>query len=305
MASGSKKVIYAAMIGNALIAVTKFVAASLTGSSAMLSEGIHSAVDTTNQVLLLYGLKRSKRAPDENFPFGYGKEIYFWSFVVAIMIFTIGAGVSIWEGVDRIKHPHVIHNIVVNYVVLFLAFIFEGCAWFMALKEFRKRHGGTNLLKAITKAKDPAVFVVLFEDSAAMLGLIIAFFGLFLGSLTGNAIYDGIASILIGVVLAGTAIWLAFETKGLLIGESANHPIVKEIRETAESFTEIAHVNEVLTMHMGPEFLLVNLSIDFVSDISADYLEQTIHRLDQEIKKKFPIAQRIFIESESRYRKTS
>ena len=219
MASSSKKVIYAALAGNGLIAATKFMAAAITGSAAMLSEGIHSAVDTTNQMLLLYGLRRSKKPADNLFPFGYGKEVYFWSFVVAILIFAVGAGISVYEGVHQLKNPRPIENFMVNYFVLAFAMLFEGAAWLFAYKEFSKTMGRRGYIEAIRMAKNPSVFVVLFEDSAAMLGLLVAFLGILLGQLTGNTLYDGLASILIGLILGATAIWLAYEIKGLLVVE--------------------------------------------------------------------------------------
>ena len=230
MAAGSKKVIYAALIGNALIAVTKFAAATVTGSSAMLAEGIHSLVDTGNQGLLLYGLARAGKPADEKHPFGYGAELYFWAFVVAIMIFAIGAGISIYEGVHKVMDPHAITNPLINYVVLGLAMIFEGVAWWIALKEFRTRKGKRGWIEAVRDSKDPSVFTVLFEDTAAMLGLIVAFLGIAGAQYFGIAALDGTASIVIGVILAITAALLAYETKGLLIGEAAAPEVVETVR---------------------------------------------------------------------------
>lgn len=297
--SSSKKVIYAALIGNGLIAVTKFMAAAITGSSAMLSEGIHSVVDTSNQMLLLYGLKRSKKPADAQFPFGYGREVYFWSFVVAIMIFGIGAGISIYEGVHQLMDPHPLQNVIVNYVVLGLAMLFEGGAWCLAFKVFRKTKGDRTYFKAIRQAKNPSIFVVLFEDSAAMLGLVVAFLGILLGQLTGNLYFDGLASVVIGLILAATAIWLAYEIKGLLVGESALPHVVEGIRSLADRHDEIDHVNEILTMHMGPEDILVNISADFKNDVSADRTEKIVQQLDSEIKNAYPRVKRIFIEGEA------
>ena len=299
-ASGSKKVIYAALAGNFLIALTKFIAFIMTGSSAMLSEGVHSVVDTGNQILLLYGLRRSRIPADERFPFGHGKEVYFWSFVVAIMIFGVGAGVSIYKGVQHLFHPAAIHNPYLNYIVLALAMLFEGAAWYFALTEFTKAKGKWGYVQAVQRGKDPTMFVVLFEDSAAMLGIIVAFLGIFLSQITANPIFDGIASIIIGVILAGTAAWLAYETKGLLIGESANREVIRGIRETIMAHDFIQHVNEILTMHMGPDFILLNLSVDFKDTVSAGDLEKAIAGLDREIKQKYPLIKRIFVEAEAR-----
>ncbi len=299
MASSSKKVIYAAMIGNFLIAITKFFAAFFTASSAMLSEGIHSMVDTGNQVLLLYGLKKSQKPPDENFPFGHGKEVYFWSFVVAILIFALGSGISIYEGIDHLKDPKPVTSPYINYLVLGFALIFEGAAWFFALKEFSKQKGKLGYFEAVRKGKDPTLFLVLFEDSAAMLGLAIAFIGILLGQITGNPYFDGTASVLIGVVLGGTAVLLAYETKGLLIGESANKEVVQKIREIVSSYKEISYIHEVLTMHMGPEYILVTISADFTDAVSSLEVETLISKMDSQIKQTFPEVKKVFIEAET------
>ena len=300
MSASSKKVIYAALIGNALVALTKFIAAAITGSSAMLSEGIHSVVDTGNQLLLLLGLHKAKKPADERFPFGHGKEVYFWCFVVAILIFAVGAGVSIYEGIIHLMHPAPITNPYVNYIVLFLAMLFEGAALYFALTEFTRAKGKWSYLEAVQKGKDPTNFVVLFEDSAAMLGLLVAFLGVFLTQVTGNLLFDGLASIVIGLILGGTAVWLAYETKGLLIGESANLKVVREIRTIVGSYPEVEHVNEVLTMHMGPSFILANLSVDFRDELTAVELESAISRLDVQIKQACPDVQRVFVEAEAR-----
>ncbi len=297
-ANASKKVIIAALLGNAAISVTKFFAAFTTGSSAMLSEGIHSLVDTGNQVLLLHGMKQAKKPADKAFPFGHGKEIYFWSFIVAILIFAVGAGVSIYEGIRHVIHPAQIESPVVNYIVLSLAMVFEGAAWFFAFKEFGKVKGDLNYIEAVQRGKDPSMFVVLFEDSAALLGLLIAMLGIWLTQVTGIAVFDGIASILIGLILGATAIWLAIETKGLLIGEGANTEVVDSIRQIAESYEEVEKVNELLTMHMGPEFILVNISIRFKRGQLTREIEAVIQDIDSAIKLKHGLVKRIFVEAE-------
>ncbi len=301
MASSRKLVIYAALVGNSLIALMKFAAAFITGSSAMFSEGIHSVVDTGNQILLLYGLKQSKKPADDQFPFGYGKEIYFWSFIVAIMIFAVGAGISIYEGVHRLSDPSPVENILVNYIVLGLAIVFEGAAWLFALKEFSAAKGQYGYIEAVQRGKDPSMFVVLFEDSAAMLGLFVALIATALTQFTGNLYLDGIASIVIGLILAGTALWLAIETKSLLIGESANNEVVNGIRKLAHSIDNIDHVNEVLTMHMGPDFILVNISVEFKDEATANEIEDAVVLLDNMIKQEYENVQRIFIEGEARH----
>jgi cation diffusion facilitator family transporter len=301
MASSRKLVIYAALVGNSLIALMKFVAAFITGSSAMFSEGIHSVVDTGNQILLLYGLKQSKKPADDQFPFGHGKEIYFWSFIVAIMIFAVGAGISIYEGIHRLGNPVAIENILINYIVLGLALVFEGGAWYFALKEFRREKGDSGYLEAVHRGKDPSIFVVLFEDSAAMLGLTVALIATALTQLTGNLYLDVVASIVIGLILAGTAVWLAVETKSLLIGESANNHVVRGIRKLALTIRNINHVNEVLTMHMGPDFILVNISVEFSDQATATDIEDAVALLDDKIKKAYENVQRVFIEAEARH----
>jgi len=300
MASESKKIIIAALIGNTLISITKFIAALITSSSAMLSEGIHSLVDTGNQILLLYGLKQAKKPADENFPFGHGKEIYFWSFIVAILIFALGGGISIYEGIQHLQHPRPISNPLINYIVLGLAMLFEGGAWYFAFREFTRVRGKWGYIEAIQRGKDPSFFVVLFEDTAAMLGLLVAFAGVALTQMTGILYFDGTASVIIGLILIGTAIWLAYETKSLLIGESANRPVVDGIREILKSNSLVEHVNEVLTMHMGPDFILANLSVDFRDSATAEDIESVIADMDQAIKKQYPKIKRIFIEAAKR-----
>jgi len=298
MASGSKKVILAALIGNGLIAVTKFVAASITGSSAMLSEGVHSLVDTGNQGLLLYGLKAAKKPADKNFPFGHGKEIYFWSFVVAILIFAVGAGISIYEGVHHILHPKEISSPMINYIVLGLAMLFEGVALYIAATEFGKAKGKMRTLDAVRHGKDPTLFVVLFEDSAAMIGLMVAFVGIWLAQTTGNGVWDGVASVAIGCILAITAAWLAFETKGLLIGESADEDTRMGIRDLIHDREGINRINEVLTLHMGPEYVLATLSIEFSDAQNISDVEALVRSLDRDIKAKYPQIKRLYIEAE-------
>lgn len=299
MASGSKKVIYAAMAGNALIAVAKFVGAFLTGSSAMLSEGIHSVVDTGNQGLLLYGISRSKRPADEKHPFGYASEIYFWAFIVAILIFSIGSGISVYEGVQKIINPHAISDPTINYIILILAFLFEGAAWYVAYREFNVMRGKKSLFQAVRESKDPTIFTVLFEDTAAMLGLVVAFIGIYI-SVTWNIPWmDGAASVLIGIILAGTAFLLALETKGLLIGEAAAPEIVDEIKDLVKAQGAIIALNEIRTLHRGPNDVLLALSVDYEDDVTAGMVEQSNTDLEIAIKDRFPVVKRMFIEVQS------
>ena len=292
----SKKVIYAALAGNSLIAITKFAASGYTGSSAMLSEAIHSVVDTGNQCLLLVGLKKSQQPADQEHPFGYGRELYFWSFVVAIMIFAVGAGVSIYEGIQKVQHPHVVTNPIINYAVLAISLVFEGAALYVAVREFNKSRGKTSFLQAVRRSKDPATFTVVFEDSAAMLGLVIAFIGLFLAEQLQLPLLDGVASIGIGLVLAATATFLAYETKALLIGEAADPAIDAGIRDLVAGEKPVRNLNELRTMHMGPDDVLTALSIDFYDHYKAGTVERTIYKLEKAIKSAYPQIRRLYIE---------
>ncbi len=298
-AHASKRVIYAALAGNSLIAVTKFAAAAITGSSAMLSEAIHSVVDTGNQGLLLFGMRQARRPADEMHPFGYGKELYFWTFVVAILIFALGAGISIYQGIDKVLHPHALTHVYINYVVLGLAIIFEAGAWWIAFKEFRRSAGRRGFVAAIRDSKDPTVFTVLFEDSAAMLSLIVAIIGIAASDLLGIPILDGVASIIIGLILGLTAVVLAYECKGLLIGEGASPAVIAGIRQIVIARPEINRINEILTMHMSPADILLNVSVDFHNKFNAGQIETTVTELEDAIKRKFPEIKRIFIEIQS------
>ena len=297
---GSKKVIYAALAGNALIAVTKFAAAMWTGSSAMLSEAIHSLVDTGNQGLLLHGIRQAAKPADEKHPFGYGMELYFWAFVVAIIIFGVGAGVALYEGIQKVIEPHEMSDPYINYIVLGLAMVFEAAAWMIAFEEFRKTKGSRGYFEAVRLSKDPSVFTVLFEDSAAMLGLMVAFISVALSQITGDAVWDGIGSIAIGLILAGTAGLLAYECKGLLIGETAHKEVLDGILSLVRTTKGVVSRNELLTMHLGPADVLVNLSIDFDDSLTSAEVEETISSLERKIKSQFPIVKRVFIEAQSR-----
>lgn len=295
----NKKVIYAALAGNSAIAIMKAVGAAHTGSSAMLSEAVHSMVDTGNQVLLLYGIRRSKRPADERHPFGYGREIYFWAFVVAILVFAVGAGVSLYEGIHRVQHPEPIRNASVSYAILAFAMIFEGGAWLVAYRAFNSTRGKRSLLGAVLASKDPSIFTVLLEDTAAMLGLVVAFAGIALGQALDMPILDGVASIVIGLILASAAILLAQETKALLIGESADPEIVDEIRRVLSAHSAIERVNEVLSMHQGPDDILVNVSVEFRDGLAVGEVERHTATIEREIKARIPGARRVFIEAQS------
>ncbi len=295
----SKKAIYAALVGNSLIAISKFWAAAYTGSSAMFSEAIHSVVDTGNQWLLLYGLKRSKRPADKTHPFGYGMEVYFWSFVVAILIFGLGAGISINEGISKVKNPHPVNDPFINYIVIGVSIVFEAAAFAFAYKEFYKTKGAQSLIKAVRASKDPAIFTVLFEDFAALVGLLVAGVAIYLGDVLHMPVLDGIASIAIGLILAFTASCLAFECKGLLMGESASETVLTGIKNIIADESHVLHINEILTMHLGPRDILLNLSLDFKDNLSSNNVETTISKLELGIKEKFPEIKRVFIEAQN------
>jgi cation diffusion facilitator family transporter len=295
----SKFVVYAALCANSAIAATKFVAAAFTGSSAMLSEAVHSVVDTGNQGLLLYGLRRAARPPDRQHPFGYGREIYFWSFVVALLIFAAGAGVSFYEGLHKLFHPRPVTRVYVNYVVIGLAMIFEGISWYFSLRVVRSTQGQRGLLDEVRRSKDPMVFTVLFEDSAALLGLLVALAGIALAEWLDMPVFDAAASIGIALILAGTAAWLAYECKGLLIGESVRPEVRRGIERILDDQRGIIRVNEHRSVHLGPEDVLLNLSLDFASNLSADQVEAAISDLERHIKSEYPEIKRVFIEAQS------
>lgn len=298
-ATSSKTVIYAALAGNSAIAVTKFVAATFTGSSAMLAEGIHSVVDTGNQALMLIGLARAKKPADARHPFGYGAEIYFWAFIVAVLVFAVGAGVSFYEGVVKIRYPHPIERAWLNYIVLAMAFAFEAGAWWLAFRAFRQRKGKRGMVEAMRVSKDPTVFTVLLEDSAAMAGIVVAFVGIMAADLTGLSWLDGLATLLIGVILAVVAIFLAYETKGLLIGESASPATVKGLRRMVRETEGVLELHELRTVHFGPNDILVAISVDFEDSLDSRDVEQTVTRMEAAIKKKYPRVERVFIEAQA------
>lgn len=298
--SSSKFVIYAALAGNVLVAATKFVAAGLTGSAAMLSEAIHSSVDTGNQGLLLLGMRRAARPASPSHPFGHGLQLYFWTFVVAVLIFGVGAGVSIIEGIDKVRDPHPVEDVWVNYLVLGLALLFEGASWLAALREFRRSKGKRGWLDAVRRSKDPTVFTVLFEDTAAMLGLLVALAGIWLGEALQMPVLDGVASLAIGAILAGTAAFLAWECQSLLTGEGASPEVQASIRAIAADEPAVQRVNEALTMHFGPADVLVALSLDFDDRRSAGDVEQAVSRIEQRVKARHPEVTRVFIEAQDR-----
>ncbi|WP_395622631.1 cation diffusion facilitator family transporter [Sphingomonas daechungensis] len=296
----SRPAIIAALVGNLLIAITKGIAAAITGSSAMLSEAVHSLVDTGNEVLLLYGQYRSTRKADEIHPFGYGRELYFWCFVVALMIFALGAGISIYEGVVHIRHPEAITKPMINFVVLGLAFVFEGVSWFVAFRGFQRTRGEGSFWHVVRNSKDPTIFMVLFEDSAALIGIVIAAVGTALAVALEAPWIDGTASILIGFVLAAVAIVLARESKNLLIGERADPELQKAIREAADREPCVRSVRRILTTHMAPDQVIATMDVEFDDDLTIPAVEKLIGRIEGGLRDRHPELSRVFIRPEPR-----
>ncbi|MBP0615369.1 cation diffusion facilitator family transporter [Jiella mangrovi] len=297
---GSKGAIIAAAGANLAIAVTKFVAALFTGSSSMMAEGFHSVIDTANQGFLLIGLAKSKKPPDEKHPFGYGAEVYFWSFLVAIFLFALGAGFSTYEGVmGLISGESELTSPLVALGVLFLAFCFEGYSWSVAFKEFQHRRRGEGFLRDFRNMKDPSIFVVLFEDTAACIGIVIAAIGVGLSWATGIHIFDAIGSILIGILLGVTAILLAIEVKGLIIGEAAGPEVDRFVRDHLGSKSEIAAINEMRTLHLGPSDVLLTLSVDFKDDVVSQRIESIVTETERKVRDEFPIVRKVYVEVQS------
>ncbi|MDY0340307.1 MAG: cation diffusion facilitator family transporter [Coriobacteriia bacterium] len=299
---GSKTAVITAIVGNLIIAIIKFVAAVITGSSAMISEGIHSLVDTGNGGMLLHGMNRARIPADEGHPFGHGKALYFWTLVVSVSIFGIGGGMSLYEGISHIRHvapDAVLSNPTVNYIVLAIALLVEGWSFSVALRGFMKAKGTKKTWEYIRDSKDPSTYTVLLEDSAAMAGLVFAFLGIFFGHLLGNAYLDGVASILIGVILMGVAFILAFETKGLLLGEGIDAESLANMRARIAADPAVSRVGDILTMYMGPYELLINLGVSFVPGTTVEESHAAIQRIEADLISAYPETSRIYIEAES------
>jgi cation diffusion facilitator family transporter len=299
MSGSSKIAIYGAIAANSAIAVSKFVAAFFTGSSAMLSEGIHSLVDTGNGVLLLVGIRLSKKPPDQAHPFGYGNEIFFWSFIVAILIFALGGGIAIYEGVQHLLHPRQLANVQWNYLVLIMAMIFEGAALRVALREFKTTRRNRPFFQALRESKESTTIAVVVEDSAALIGLLIALLSVLLGQLTGWVYFDGIGSVLIGLLLVGVSFFFAVECKALLVGEGLGAANVEKIQMILEKEPRITRHHRPLSLYFGPNEVLVNLDVHFVDGLSSDEIEETVDRVEKRIKDAVPKVNRIYIEAET------
>jgi cation diffusion facilitator family transporter len=293
-------VLYGALAANLGIAVAKFIAAGISGSSSMATEGVHSLVDSGNQVLLLYGQKRANRPADASHPFGYARELYFWAFVVSILIFAVGAGVSIYEGIVHIQDPHAIEDPSINYIVLAIALVLEGTSWTIAVREFSASAAGKSWWQAVHKSKDPTTFIVLFEDSAALIGLIIAGSGVWASVYFEDPRLDGAASVLIGLVLAGVAVLLAREAKGLIIGEAADPALITDLRTVLDDHPAIIAVNHVRTVHTGPASIFVAVSADFDDALRMGDAETLIEVLEERMKAISPSISSIYIRPEKR-----
>jgi len=298
-AGGSKGAVWAALIGNLLVAATKAGAAAFTGSSAMLSEAVHSFVDMGNEVLLLYGMRVAKRKADRDHPAGYGRELYFWSFVVALLVFALGAGVSIVQGVQRVRHPEPIENALVSEIVLAAAFVFEGWSWAVSVRQFSKAKGELGWYEAFLKSKDPPLFMVVFEDSAALAGIAIAAAGTVLAARLDLPVADGVASILIGLVLAGTSTLLLRESKSLLIGERADGELVRSLLDIANAACGNSRANGVLTLHLAPDQVMAAMSFEFDDALTAPQIEQMIADIERRIRDAHPEVTTLFVKPQS------
>jgi cation diffusion facilitator family transporter len=291
----NNRTLWIAFGANLGIAASKFVAAAITGSSAMLTEGVHSVVDSTNQLLLLWGRKASRRPPDQFHPFGYGREIYFWSFVVAVLVFALGAGVSIYEGIIHITEPEPAVSPIIAYGVLLVAFILEGGSTLEAFREFKQSKGNLGWIEAVRQSKDPPGFIVLLENGGAMVGIVAAAVGLAISQFTGDPRYDGAASIVIGLILAIIAFFLAYESKALLIGEAADPEMVRALHALVDGKSGVAAVGEILTVHDAPDQIIAMLSVDFVDNLPAREVERLVCEIECEAGEQFPEIHRLYI----------
>ncbi|HEX5539278.1 MAG TPA: cation diffusion facilitator family transporter [Methylophilaceae bacterium] len=295
----SKLVIYVATASNLAIAVVKFITAGMTGSSAMLSEGIHSVIDTANQLLLLLGVNRGQKPADARHPYGYGKELYFWSLIVAMVLFGIGGGMAIYEGITHLINPRPIEDPFWAYVVLGVSAVLEGTSLSFALRQMLAKKGKFTLWQSIRRSYDPSSFTVLFEDSAAMVGLAAAFLGVYFGQKFGNPYFDGAASIVIGITLCVVALLLIRESKGLLVGEAAKPEVVASITELTCNEPAVIEVGRVLTMVFGPDEILLNIEAKFIPELSMAQLTAIVSKLEQAIQQRHPQVKSIFIDSTS------
>jgi cation diffusion facilitator family transporter len=292
----SKLPIYSALAANIAIAVTKFIAAAVTGSSAMISEGIHSVVDTANELLLLLGIAKSQKPADKKRPFGNGRELYFWSFIVSILIFGLGGGIAFYEGVTHLQHPHTIENPFWSYIVLGASLVFNLVSFLIALKEFNKNRGNNSFWKQITQSKDPSNIVILFEDAGDVLGVTVALAGVYFGYKYQEPYYDGIASIIIGILLTAISFLLARESRSLLMGESADEATVNAVKKIAENDTAIEKVFYPLTVYLSPDEIVLVLETVFKDALTTKEINEAIERIQNKIQHQYPHIKKIFIE---------
>jgi cation diffusion facilitator family transporter len=300
--TSSKKIVILALVGNVLVAMTKVGAAAITGSSSMVSEAVHSVVDTVNEALLLHGYRQAARRPDPVHPLGYGRELYFWSFIVALMVFTLGAGVALYEGMQHIISPHRIEHASINYAVLALSFVFEGTSWLAAVRKLRETRGLNGYWDTIHRSKDPPSFMVLFEDSAALIGILTAALGIFLSEHFDQPVFDGIASLVIGLVLAIVAMFLASESKSLLIGERAAPGLTDAAVKLAECETDVLSAHSGLTVHLAPQQIMVALSVQFSKDLTTPEIEGCVERIETRICNAHPEIVTVFIKPQTQAR---
>ncbi len=291
--------VWAALAGNLLVAGAKFVAAAVTGSAAMLSEAVHSLVDTVNELLLLYGIARSVRPPDRQHPLGYGRELYFWSFVVALLIFTLGAGVSVYQGVNRLLHPAPIQQPAVIFVVLGISLAFEGASWLVGMRAFRATKRYRGWWEAFRRSKDPPTFIVVFEDTAAILGIVAAAAGTALALVTGDSRWDGAASLAIAIILAAVAALLGRESKALLIGERADPALSDAIMRTAAGIAGVCSANSVVTVQLAPNNVVAMLSVDFFDYLRAPDIERAVIELEAGVRGAYPEVSALFVKPQS------
>lgn len=295
----SKTAVYGAIAANVAIAVTKFVVAGISGSSAMLSEGIHSAVDAGNGGLLLVGLHMSKKPATPEHPFGRGKELYFWSLIVAVLIFGLGGGMSIYEGVIHMRHPEPLSDPTWIYVVLAMAALFEGASFFVALRQFRQQSLGRPFWSSLEGSKDPAVYTVLAEDGAALAGLMVAAAGVWASHSLNMPVLDGAASVVIGCILASVAVVLIRESRGLLVGEGVRPETATAIRTIAQQQPQVQMAGLPLTMYIGSDDVLLALDVVFVDGLVSEEAAATVERIERTVRERFPKITRIYIESRS------
>ena len=300
--NSSKLTVYAALAGNMAVACTKLAAAFITGSSAMFSEAVHSLVDTGNEGLLLFGYRQADRRPNLVHPLGYGRELYFWSFIVALALFGLGAGVSLYQGIHHILHPEPVRQVMVSYVVLGLSFLFEGASWWVAWRGFEKARGKTPFWQAFRQSKDPPAFMVLFEDSAALIGILLAAGGIFAADTFNMPVFDGIASVMIGLVLAITAGLLAVESKSLLIGERAPPQLVAAIQRIAESMPGVVRANSALTAQLSPHQSTVGLNIEFDDDLTTPQIEALVEEIETKVRAAHPEVVALFVKPQTHER---